>query len=155
MQHIFQQNEQGFFKSKVTETACLDVTNYDGICLLLLVIYLMPGQKNFTNNTNKYRRIVPSKFFMLFLGVITGNSISERTKYILFFFFHDLRDLCQLNSPNFLMHWEKVWRCRGSNPRPSVCETDALPLSYIPLVLVRRSCASFLLKWPAYQIRMV
>jgi hypothetical protein len=31
------------------------------------------------------------------------------------------------------MHWEKAWRCRGSNPRPSVCETDALPLS-IPLV---------------------
>ncbi len=26
------------------------------------------------------------------------------------------------------------WRCRGSNPRPSVCETDALPLSYIPLI---------------------
>ena len=24
------------------------------------------------------------------------------------------------------------WRCRGSNPRPSKCESDALPLSYIP-----------------------
>jgi hypothetical protein len=28
---------------------------------------------------------------------------------------------------------QKYWRCRGSNPRPSVCETDALPLSYIPI----------------------
>jgi hypothetical protein len=27
---------------------------------------------------------------------------------------------------------KRLWRCRGSNPRPSVCETDALPLSYIP-----------------------
>jgi hypothetical protein len=27
---------------------------------------------------------------------------------------------------------KKMWRCRGLNPRPSVCETDALPLSYIP-----------------------
>ena len=27
------------------------------------------------------------------------------------------------------------WRCRGSNPRPSKCESDALPLSYIPLAL--------------------
>ena len=26
----------------------------------------------------------------------------------------------------------KAWRCRGSNPRPSKCESDALPLSYIP-----------------------
>ena len=27
---------------------------------------------------------------------------------------------------------EKCWRCGGSNPRPSACEADALPLSYIP-----------------------
>ena len=26
----------------------------------------------------------------------------------------------------------KVWRCWGLNPRPSKCESDALPLSYIP-----------------------
>ena len=25
------------------------------------------------------------------------------------------------------------WRCRGLNPRPSACEADALPLSYIPM----------------------
>jgi hypothetical protein len=29
---------------------------------------------------------------------------------------------------------KRLWRCRGSNPRPSVCETDALPLSYIPRI---------------------
>lgn len=25
------------------------------------------------------------------------------------------------------------WRCRGLNPRPSACEADTLPLSYIPI----------------------
>lgn len=25
------------------------------------------------------------------------------------------------------------WRCRGSNPGPHICETCALPLSYIPI----------------------
>jgi hypothetical protein len=36
---------------------------------------------------------------------------------------------------------KKIWRCRGLNPRPSVCETDALPLSYIP------SCLNHTLFW--------
>ncbi len=35
---------------------------------------------------------------------------------------------------------EKNWRCRGSNPRPSLCERDALPLSYIPFLLTFFIC---------------
>ncbi len=30
---------------------------------------------------------------------------------------------------------EKNWRCQGSNPKPSLCERDALPLSYIPFTI--------------------
>ena len=28
--------------------------------------------------------------------------------------------------------FKKIWSCRGLNPRPLVCETSALPLSYNP-----------------------
>ena len=31
-----------------------------------------------------------------------------------------------------LLFQPNSWRCRGLNPRPSKCESDALPLSYIP-----------------------
>ena len=34
--------------------------------------------------------------------------------------------------PNVVRNKKIDWRCRGSNPRPSKCESDALPLSYIP-----------------------
>ena len=41
------------------------------------------------------------------------------------------------SSPTYLFcglvcQQKNSWRCRGSNPRPSKCESDALPLSYIP-----------------------
>ena len=29
-----------------------------------------------------------------------------------------------------------MWRCGGSNPGPFTCKANALPLSYIPLVIV-------------------
>jgi hypothetical protein len=37
--------------------------------------------------------------------------------------------LYQLSYAEGAGHQEKVWTLRGSNPRPPVCETGALPLS--------------------------
>ena len=39
------------------------------------------------------------------------------------------------------------WTNRGSNPRPSVCETDALPLSYTPNDHAEREIATVLSVW--------
>jgi hypothetical protein len=50
---------------------------------------------------------------------------------------------------NYVTSWCLKWRCRGSNPRPSDCGSDALPLSYIPgymkLIVVPLFC--FLFNW--------
>ena len=41
----------------------------------------------------------------------------------------------------------KKWTNRGSNPRPSVCETDALPLSYTPNDHAEKEIATVLSVW--------
>ena len=45
-----------------------------------------------------------------------------------------------LQSTMILIGWrrEKNWRCRGSNPGPSACKADALPLSHIPYGIISR-----------------
>jgi hypothetical protein len=133
----------GFFESKWQKLLAGTWQTMMAFAYFYLLFCFSPGQKNFTN--------LCSQKLSCYLAVNTSNSISET--HNVYYFSH-----CQLNSPNFLMHWEKDWRCRGSNPRPSICETDALPLSYIPLMVETRSCTYFLsalLQWPAYQIRMV
>jgi hypothetical protein len=50
-------------------------------------------------------------------------------------YFVNLRDAVrnrQRLSRNFLFFFSAVWRWGDSNPRPSRCKRDALPLSYIP-----------------------
>ena len=54
----------------------------------------------------------------------------EELFYHDFFFFFDFVRVCFIFVKN--KKREKKWTSRGLNPRPSVCETDALPLSYMP-----------------------
>ncbi len=91
----------GFFKSKWQKLPAGTCQNMMAFAYFLLVIYFKPGQKNFINKLYS-RRIVLSKFFMLYLGIITGSSIPAVHKvHYCNFYCHLWEKLCFL-SPWFL-----------------------------------------------------
>ena len=59
---------------------------------------------------------------------------------------------------NFFYHSQRkvklIWRGGGSNPRPSACEADALPLSYFPK-LVNCSCAGNVIRTSSFKLAKI
>ncbi len=91
--------------------------------IYLLVIYFMSGQKNFINKLYS-RRIVLSKFFMLYLGIITGSSIPAAHKVHSCYFHFDLWEKLCFLSPwllstkfvQFSYAWGKCLEMSGIEP---------------------------------------
>ena len=61
--------------------------------------------------------------------------VCPNTYEIVFLFYLFPKNSFRINKNKSYQKRKNNWRCRGSNPGPFTCKANALPLSYIPMLL--------------------